>query len=267
VLELINGLKIIPTSYFASYEKYIDVDLQDVFSTIEAIEIKADTFNFYTSVSVIASSKIEGEAMEMDSYLKHKLQKVNYLKDLVQKPNDLYEAYIFAQENCLSKKNFFEAHKLLSKHLLPAKSRGKVRQMEMVIMQHETNRIQYEAAPQAMVKQEFEKLFADIDFLIQQELSINEVFYYASFIHLVFVNIHPFEDGNGRAARLLEKWFLAEKLGKMAWCVASEHYYYKNVNDYYKNLAVLGFFYESLEYSKALGFLKMLPDSLKINKN
>jgi Fic family protein len=80
---------------------------------------------------------------------------------------------------------------------------------------------------------------------------------------LVFVNIHPFEDGNGRAARLLEKWFLAEKLGKMAWCVASEQFYYKNVSDYYKNLAVLGFNYENLDYSKALGFLKMLPDSIK----
>lgn len=256
-------LQIIPNVYFESYEKLVTNDVEQDFSQVKAIEIKADTFNFYTSVSVIASSKIEGEAMEVDSYLKHKLQKVNYLKDLVQKPNDLYEAYIFAQENQLTQKNFFEAHKRLSKHLLPAKTRGKVRQMEMVIMQHETNRIQYEAAPQSIVKTDFDKLFADIDVLIKATLSIKEVFYYASFIHLVFVNIHPFEDGNGRAARLLEKWFLAEKLGKMAWCINSEHFYYKNVNDYYKNLAVLGFFYEKLDYSKALGFLKMLPNSMK----
>ncbi|WP_220392957.1 Fic family protein [Chitinophaga lutea] len=33
-------------------------------------------------------------------------------------------------------------------------------------------------------------------------------------IHLVFVKIHPRADGNGRSARLLEKWFLAVKLGK-----------------------------------------------------
>lgn len=63
----------------------MDLDLEHLFSEIKAIEIKADTFNFYTSVSVvIASSKIEGEAMGVDSYLKHKLQKVSYLKDLVQ---------------------------------------------------------------------------------------------------------------------------------------------------------------------------------------
>jgi Fic family protein len=28
--------------------------------------------------------------------------------------------------------------------------------------------------------------------------------------------------GNGRTARLLEKWFLAEKLGAKAWFVESE---------------------------------------------
>jgi Fic family protein len=257
------NFKIIPTSFFESYENLLTNDVEQDFTKVKEMEIKADTFHFYTSVSVISSSKIEGEAMEVDSYLKHKLQKVTYLKDLVQKPNDLYEAYIFAQNNTLSKKNFLEAHKLLSKHLLPAKARGKVRQMEMVIMQHETNRIQYEAAAQTIVKQEFERLFQDIDILLKQDLSIKAVFYYASFIHLVFVNIHPFEDGNGRAARLLEKWFLAEKLGKMAWCIASEQFYYKNINEYYKNLAILGFYYENLDYSKALGFLKMLPDAIK----
>ncbi len=58
-----------------------------------------------------------------------------------------------------------------------------------------------------------EKIWNDITILLKQKLSPEEIFYYASYIHLVFVNIHPFTDGNGRAARLLEKWFLAEKLG------------------------------------------------------
>ncbi|MBC7418504.1 MAG: Fic family protein [Pedobacter sp.] len=43
-------------------------------------------------------------------------------------------------------------------------------------------------------------------------MSVNEVFYCSSLIHLFFVAIYPSSDSNGRIARLLEKWFLAEKL-------------------------------------------------------
>ena len=67
---------------------------------------------------------------------------------------------------------------------------------------------------QIIVKSETERLFLDISILLNDKLSLPEIFYYAAYIHLVFVKIHPFQDGNGRTARLLEKWFLIEKLGK-----------------------------------------------------
>ena len=71
-----------------------------------------------------------------------------------------------------------------------------------------------------MVKKEMDKLFEDIDLLIKSDLNPFEVFYYAAFIHLVFVKIHPFQDGNGRTARLMEKWFLIEKIGQIATSVS-----------------------------------------------
>jgi Fic family protein len=76
------------------------------------------------------------------------------------------------------------------------------------------------------------------------------------------VHIHPFSDGNGRAARLLEKWFLAEKLGVKFWAISSEKYYKENQKDYYKNINLGVNFYE-LNYDKCIDFLEMLPKTIE----
>ncbi len=254
--------ELIKPEYFKAWKSMLDVDIRKEFSTIEHIKLEPYSFTFYTSVSVMSSSKIEGEQMEVDSYVKHKMLNVEYLPELIEKPNDLYNAYLFAKENKLTQTNFMKAHKLITAHLLPDKQRGSIRKTEMLVMEHKTGRIQYEAAPSSIVKKSYSELWEGIERLLKQELTIEEVFYYASFIHLVSVNIHAFSDGNGRISRLLEKWFLAEKLGERAWFIQSERYYYKHVNDYYKNLARLGLYYETLDYEKSIPFLLMLPNSL-----
>jgi len=256
------NLKIISTELIEEYLKLVSPNLKSDFDVLKDAEISTETFNFYTSVSAIASSRIEGEQMEVDSYIKHKMLNIEYQPNLVEKPNDLYKAYIYAQENELTSSSFLKAHSLLSAHLLPEIKQGVYRTGNMVVMEHKTGRIQYEAALVHEVQNLMDLLWQDIEELKKESLSIEEIFYFASFIHIVFVNIHPFEDGNGRAGRLLEKWFVAQKLGKKAWFMQSELNYYNNVNDYYKNLNRLGMFYDQLDYSKSLPFLLMLPNSL-----
>ncbi len=77
------------------------------------------------------------------------------------------------------------------------------------------------------VPAEMEKFYNDIEVLLQEDLNTNEVFFFAAMLHLVFVKIHPWNDGNGRSARLIEKWFLGQKLGEKAWFVQSEKNYYQ----------------------------------------
>jgi Fic family protein len=251
--------------YIYSYNAMLDVNLDEAYAKIVQREWSVESFRFYTAVSVMSSSRIEGEQMEIDSYLKHKMQDVAYLPNLTEKPNDLFEAYEFARDNKLTLSNFYQAHSISTKHLLPEYLRGVVRTGNMIIMDQQSQRVQYEAASALIVKNELDDFWGELNELINQELSLNEIFYYASLIHLVFVKIHPFNDGNGRTARLLEKWFLNTKLGAKAWYIGSEHFYYKNLQNYYHNLASVGLFYEDLSYSQSIPFLLMLPNSLKYN--
>src|SRR5471030_2786179 len=113
-------LNIIPVTLLAQYLQLVNNNLETSFNQLKDAEISTDDFSFYTSVSAIASSRIEGEQMEIDSYLKHKMLNTEYQPDLVQKPDDLYRAYLFAQQNQLTAANFLAAHKLIAAHLLPA---------------------------------------------------------------------------------------------------------------------------------------------------
>jgi Fic family protein len=231
------------------------------FSALHDSELSVDAFSFYTSVSAVFSSKIEGEEIELDSYIKHKTLGTKYQPDYTQKIDDLYNAYQFAQQNRLAEENLERAHALLTQHILQDSQRGSFRKGKMYVISPD-GKIEYVAASALQVESEMKRLYADLDLLIKTELSFDEVLYFAAMLHLVFVKIHPFEDGNGRTARLLEKWFLAEKLGEKAWFVQSEKMYYQRHQEYYTNIKRLGLEFDLLNYSEALPFLMMLPEGI-----
>jgi Fic family protein len=253
--------EILPTDLLNEYLSQLNKTISESFSGLKDSELSADTFNFYTSVSAVFSSKIEGEDIELDSYIKHKKWGVKFLPDHTRKIDDLYEAYQFAKENPLNASTIKQVHILLTKHILQKIQRGKLRAGNMFVTTQD-GKIEYIACQPGEVKKEMDKLYSDIAGLINTELSFEESLFFAALIHLVFVKIHPFNDGNGRTARLLEKWFLAQKTDTKAWFVQSEKYYYNHHQTYYQNIRKLGIEYESLDYSQAVQFLMMLPKAL-----
>lgn len=257
--------EILTDSLLDEYCRVVGADLLNQYEELKDSELSIDTFSFYTSVSAVFSSKIEGESIELDSYIKHKRFGVEFLPDYTRKIDDLYNAYQFSKKNPCTKNNIEEVHKILTTHILSKNKQGKVRTGNMYVTTND-GRIEYVAASPYLVIAEMEKFYTDLANLLSAKLSIQEVFYYASLLHLVFVKIHPFDDGNGRTARLIEKWFLAEKLGEKAWLIQSEKNYYLKHQAYYNNLRMLGVAYETLDYLKALPFILMLPQALIVNE-
>lgn len=228
---------------------------------IQKIDTPVDYFQFYNSVSSVYSSKIEGENIDFDSFFKHKFMNVRYQPDYTKKADDLYLAYEFIFKNNHTLVNLQRAHSIFCANLLPKSQQGLIRTNPMFVI-NSNDRIEYVATEPTKVRSELNKLFKDINLLQKTNLDDFEVFYFAAYIHLAFVKIHPFQDGNGRAARLLEKWFLIEKLGEKATAVQLEKNYYKNLEAYYSNIKSLGMEYETLDFSKALNFLLMTVNSL-----
>ena len=259
-------LEIIKTNLLQEFVNKANVRIEDLLENIDKEKLPVDYFQFYNSVSSVYSSKIEGEEIDFDSFYKHKFMNVSYQANYTQRADDLFAAYAFIENKELNFDNTRKAHKTLSAHLLPVDQQGRLRNNPMFVINSD-DRIEYVAAEPNLVSGEMEKLFRDIAYLLSQELNTKEVFYYASMIHLVFVKVHPFQDGNGRAARLMEKWFLISKLGRKANAIQLEKNYYQNLSAYYSNIKKLGLEYIDLDFDKAMDFLLMTIDSISKNHN
>jgi Fic family protein len=218
-----------------------------------------NNFNFYLANSAVYSSNIEGNTINFDTWLKAREFNLHLRTREIREIAELIDAYQFAKENALSLETILKTHEILTQSILVKKERGKIRTVKVGV--RSSGQMIYLAVEPEFIRQELEKLFDDISLLMKCKLTITEIFYYAAFIHLVFVNIHPFVDGNGRVTRLIEKWFLAKMLGENAWFITSEKNYWDNRSTYYKNLQ-LGANYYEVKYEKSIPFLLMLPNAL-----
>ena len=253
-------LKIIRQDLFDEYRKQLKVDIETAFASIKKKAQTVEDFKFYLANSAVHSSNIEGNTISFDTYLKASEFSLHLKTKELREIEDLISAYQFARENELTLDNILKAHEILTTSILVKKERGKIRKVKVGV--RSDGRLIYLAVEPEFVKRELIKLLSDISVLLKTKLTTTEIFYYAAIIHLVFVNIHPFVDGNGRATRLIEKWFLAKKLGDNSWFITSEKNYWDNRPTYYKNLQ-LGVNYYEVKYEMSIPFLTMLPDSLK----
>lgn len=254
-------MEIIPTNQYSDYIKNQPITLLKHFNKLK-LQVN-NSLDFYNTLSAVYSSIIEGSRLLVSDYMKIKGSGMNTTNKDYKQVNDLIKAYEFAQKNELNYTNFLKVHTLATITLIQdEKYQGNIRDKEIGVYDQNAKLV-YTGCAAIEVETELHKLFNDIDFLQKRNLSYNEVFYYASMIHLLFVKIHPFADGNGRTGRLIEKWFIASKLGVDAWKIQNEKLYQKRTKSYYKNLEI-GLNYKTVNYNACIPFLKMLPMALRI---
>lgn len=255
-----ENMRITERTYLADCLQRIGNDIPGLLQRHDFSESNG-TFEYLTKASAVFSSNIEGNSIDLNSYMNYELNKDAFkVGKEVEEIKDLIEAYSFAQQHPLNEKNLLACHKIFSKMLLIRSKRGKYR-IERVGVFGQSG-LAYMAVEPERVAQEMHVFFEDISTLLTSALTEPEVFYFASLIHLRFAHIHPFRDGNGRAARLLEKWFIATKLGREFWKIRSEEYYKVHQAQYYATIH-LGVNYYELHYENCLPFLEMLPGCLK----
>ena len=246
--------------YFAEYERQTNKNIDNLIINYPRDKNEFD-LGYRTQASAVFSSNIEGNTIDLNSYMNIKLNKGNvFKKKEISEIDDLIEAYKYAQANPLTEENFLHTHLLLSRHILIKSKQGKYR-IEPIGVFSESGLV-YLAIEEKFVVENMKLFFEEIRKIISMQLSNQQILYFASLIHLRFVHIHPFTDGNGRAARLLEKWFITTKLGADFWLLLSEKYYKEHQQEYYEHINLGVNFYE-LDYSKCLPFLLMLPKSFE----
>lgn len=253
-------MRVTDKKYFEAYWETIGKNIETLFNTIDFSDEQVDT-GYRVKASAVFSSNIEGNSVDLNSFMNSMLSEQAFKpRKEIQEIKDLIAAYEFAQANLLTEANFLHAHALLSEGLLIRDKRGVYRNDRMGVF--DNSGLVYLAIEPQYVEEKMGELFSDISTLLSQEHSIAERFYHAALIHLKFVHIHPLWDGNGRSARLLEKWFLSHSLNSRAWKIQSEKYYKEQLDEYYQNIN-LGVNYYELDYDKCLPFLLMLAKSLE----
>jgi Fic family protein len=117
----------------------------------DKLPAKTPDFDFYRSISAVYSSQIEGNPLDLDSFLKIKDSGMNTQNKSYKEIQDLINAYQFAQYNVIHLKNLLKAHKIASKTLLKGSGyAGMIRDKSVGI--YEQGRLVYRATSEDLVQ-------------------------------------------------------------------------------------------------------------------
>lgn len=246
--------------YLESYAGRIDAALQKLQESVAAnSKSEQVSLTFLIDTAAVYSSNIEGNTLDINSFLNNRMAPKKHRSKEAKEIEDLVSAYEFTKKHTFNEKNMLKTHGLLSKEFVSLSRRGKYRKEPVGVYSHFG--LEYMAVEAYLVKQEMRELFVVISNLLSKKKSRAENLFWATWIHLMIALIHPFADGNGRTARLCEKWYLMQTSGKHMFALQSEERYWKMRPEYYSALK-LGVNYWETDMSLSFSFFSLLPEFL-----
>ena len=199
----------------------------------------------HLSSEAITTSEIEGEHLSRDSvqssFRRHfglatDHRRVKPAEDgIAEMMVDLYQNF----SQTLSHELLFQWHKMLMSGRRDLDDIGRYRThadpMRVVSGAIAAPNIHFEAPPSKLVQKEMEKFVSWYNHTAPTGSSPLPALTRASIVHLYFVCVHPFEDGNGRIGRALAEKSLAQSLGQPTLMALSETIL-KHRKEYYATL-------------------------------
>jgi hypothetical protein len=117
-----HKFKILSEAFLKEYEAQLPIHLHIFIRDLKEKDLfKTSDFEFYIQSSATYSSNIEGNSIDIDTYLKNKKFKIKSKPKEMAEIDELITAYNFAMNHTLDFKNFLETHKILSKTILSLK--------------------------------------------------------------------------------------------------------------------------------------------------
>ncbi|MDA3802421.1 MAG: Fic family protein [Patescibacteria group bacterium] len=215
-------------------------------------------------MSVFSSTSIEGNPLPLIDVKRILKNKPEYVRDS-EKEILNYNKALVDLDNLIKKENIVFGNKLIlniqetvTKDLIEKYRCGKIRQEPVFVNNPKTGQTIYLPPEEKEVEDLLNELFK---YLSDNENKIDSLIL-AGIFHKQFVVIHPFVDGNGRTARLATKLLLA-KMGLDTFNLFSfENYYNQNVSKYFKEVGILGDYYDIKDEIDFTSWLEYFTDGI-----
>lgn len=171
---------------------------------------------------------LQGQVVRANDYAL--LEVLNYKKAL-----DVIDQ-LAVDNGKLDAKKVLHIHKVLMNGLLPSEKAGSWRPGAVYIVDEEKGKeiIRYTGPSAKAVPKLVDSFLQWVE--LQSQASLHPVLL-AGLVHYLFVSIHPFSDGNGRATRLLVHYYLKQWRYNFRDTISLDAFYLQHQNDYYEALS------------------------------